>query len=911
MMKLAKRTFALAMCAIMLISCCVFSTSASASVSMTKVDGHNITSGGEVVWSEYSVYGGNTRHTEKADILEFNPSKGYMPMVFTKYAGSVTRLPDQFNDAQNKYGYEVAGIINGSYFDTATGNLIGMIISNGRIMCGHNAYSDSVVAFTPDGKMHVVDTKIEYNMTINGQQISDAIRYINKRFDVDQWTVSQFYYYDTSCGNKADSSSTGYEIVCQKVQNSDLMVGGTLFAKVVEVRKDKGPSYFETDANKESDKFVLYCRSTSTYAPIVQNLKAGDDITITATETVAASKQIMETANSVITNVGWLVKNGVDQTDINSSVGGLSVDAYYRSTVFGTKPDGTYVFLVSDGGSTGDSSRSLSPREIAATMIKLGCNNVIRMDGGGSAAMYSTNVDGKGTDGYHNVYNDGGYVRPVADSIMIVKKTSAQDTALNTALKNAIADAKKYLATTSNATLSAYVAEAEAAFAKGAVVESEARRLFAKLSGKSDLLKVLEDARAISYKDYTESTLSEIRKNYDAVLAAYYSATTSVSDVAKLSAALEQSLNQGEYTNLSKGKSYTTSTPYRKDSWDDNKISLTDGSKSNKEAHKATTLYSGWNTTSVDVTVDLGSVVSSDTYTIYGASNFWGIKAANQLKISVSTDGKTFTDVGTSTTVKSLGNGATSGSETIALYSLTVKANSAQSARYVKFNIKSPKFVWIDEVEVGRSNNNAGETVGDAVEAHGFNQYIYDSNCFIYTPDFGTLTAGKINHKYTTNVILEATSKSDEWKIVSVGTNYGTAANVTLKSNQIMIACHSGNTSASKVSQAILKGAKVGDTLKFYGINVAKKSIGVAAYIQIVGDDNNNNDKPVLGKLGDVNNDGAIDQYDYILVKRHYFETRTLTDDEFSRADVNKDTKVDQFDYILIARHYFGTYVIK
>ena len=63
--------------------------------------------------------------------------------------------------------------------------------------------------------------------------------------------------------------------------------------------------------------------------------------------------------------------------------------------------------------------------------------------------------------------------------------------------------------------------------------------------------------------------------------------------------------------------------------------------------------------------------------------------------------------------------------------------------------------------------------------------------------------------------------------------------------------------------------------------------------------------------LGDVNNDGKIDQYDYILVKRHYFETRTLTADEFSRADVNGDTKVDQFDYILIARHYFGTFVIK
>ena len=62
--------------------------------------------------------------------------------------------------------------------------------------------------------------------------------------------------------------------------------------------------------------------------------------------------------------------------------------------------------------------------------------------------------------------------------------------------------------------------------------------------------------------------------------------------------------------------------------------------------------------------------------------------------------------------------------------------------------------------------------------------------------------------------------------------------------------------------------------------------------------------------LGDVNADGAVNQYDYILVKRHYFGTRTLTDSELLPADVNKDSKVDQYDYILICRHYFGTYVI-
>lgn len=62
--------------------------------------------------------------------------------------------------------------------------------------------------------------------------------------------------------------------------------------------------------------------------------------------------------------------------------------------------------------------------------------------------------------------------------------------------------------------------------------------------------------------------------------------------------------------------------------------------------------------------------------------------------------------------------------------------------------------------------------------------------------------------------------------------------------------------------------------------------------------------------LGDVNDDGAINQYDYILVKRHYFGTRYLSDDELTRADVNSDGNVNQYDYILIKRHYFGTYVI-
>lgn len=64
-------------------------------------------------------------------------------------------------------------------------------------------------------------------------------------------------------------------------------------------------------------------------------------------------------------------------------------------------------------------------------------------------------------------------------------------------------------------------------------------------------------------------------------------------------------------------------------------------------------------------------------------------------------------------------------------------------------------------------------------------------------------------------------------------------------------------------------------------------------------------------KLGDVNGDGEIDQYDYILVKRHFFETLKLDSSQLIRADVNMDGYVDQYDYLLLKRHHFGTFVIE
>ncbi len=59
--------------------------------------------------------------------------------------------------------------------------------------------------------------------------------------------------------------------------------------------------------------------------------------------------------------------------------------------------------------------------------------------------------------------------------------------------------------------------------------------------------------------------------------------------------------------------------------------------------------------------------------------------------------------------------------------------------------------------------------------------------------------------------------------------------------------------------------------------------------------------------LGDVNQDGVIDMFDYLLVKSFYFEVAVPTADEALRADINEDDVIDMFDYLEVKTAYFNS----
>ncbi len=58
-------------------------------------------------------------------------------------------------------------------------------------------------------------------------------------------------------------------------------------------------------------------------------------------------------------------------------------------------------------------------------------------------------------------------------------------------------------------------------------------------------------------------------------------------------------------------------------------------------------------------------------------------------------------------------------------------------------------------------------------------------------------------------------------------------------------------------------------------------------------------DAPVYAE-GDVNGDGNVNMFDYLMVKSFYFEKTVPTDAQFARADLTGDGKINMFDYLAL-----------
>ena len=359
--------------------------------------------------NNYTVDGAVSGVTANVITMEFNPNgeNGLVPLAYSGDAGSVCLLKDHVAAAEAD-GYEVVGAINASFFDMNAGAPCGILVTNGKLVFAHSGRSESIATFDADGKMNVVTSKLVFGLKINNSSYDNAIGFINKDYDsindIAKKLKGHFQYYDINAGDLADESVAGIEIICEIKQGGYLAVGNTINAVVTEIKKD---SYYGATKVTDAKQFVLFVAANELYYNRASAMKVDNTIEISVTESNPPAADALKTAVSAISSTYWLVKDGVDITDTSANI--IHSTSLARAwTAFGVKEDGTYVYFVSE-------EYGLTLKDVADEMIRLGCKNVLRLDGGGSTGMY---VKGEG------IVMDT--PRAICDALLIVTKRSVE-----------------------------------------------------------------------------------------------------------------------------------------------------------------------------------------------------------------------------------------------------------------------------------------------------------------------------------------------------------------------------------------------------------------------------------------------------------------------------------------------------
>lgn len=372
---------------------------------------------------------GSSGGSQRLQTLTFNPQTGgYVPLVYTKYSGYGDTTYNSAVKAES-IGYDVKGGINASFFSFtgASCNTYGGVnISDGKVLQGSNSHGQTwMLAFDSAGKANLVWSKVTFAMTAKNGAWSAPVENVNI---CPETTYAGIYYYDEFCGTNTDTKAAGVEIVFEKINNTQLTVGGTLEGKVVAIRSNTS-----SGGSIGTNRFVLYASDSSSYAASLRGLAVGDTVKITATENVAGAKTVMENCNSAFVTYGYhIVSNGQNVTSSNGLGESFNTARAQRSAI-GIKADGTIVLVASRGRTT--SHTGLTVYELADYLISQGCVTGINLDGGGSTQLTVENSNG-------NLESVLSSSRRVANSILVVARpaiSSSQRNALSSLLSQATA----------------------------------------------------------------------------------------------------------------------------------------------------------------------------------------------------------------------------------------------------------------------------------------------------------------------------------------------------------------------------------------------------------------------------------------------------------------------------------------
>lgn len=358
----------------------------------------------EVMWSASRL----DLRTE--NYVTYTPSASVSPKV--SYGSSVLAKQSVLTMAKDleKGGDRVLSGINGDYYVMATGNPLGLVITDG-ILRSSASYLNAI-GFNPDGTAVIGKPDLTLRADFKGYSLK--ISDINKIRSGDG-----YFLFTDDFGPTTKNTQPGVDVILTPVTvaegqpatgadgvslttSKQLKIGSLVSCQVEEVIE-------ATDATTIPEgKFVLSISNTGGewLQEMIRSLQPGDPLDL---EIYGADTRW----NDVDCAVGamyWILSGG-------QVTSGLDASTAAPRTAVGVKDDGSVIFYTIDGRQSGHSVGA-TVQMVAQRLQELGCTEAVLLDGGGSTTMVSTYPD-YGSSSIINAPSEG-TPRSVTNAIFLV-----------------------------------------------------------------------------------------------------------------------------------------------------------------------------------------------------------------------------------------------------------------------------------------------------------------------------------------------------------------------------------------------------------------------------------------------------------------------------------------------------------
>lgn len=318
----------------------------------------------------------------------------------------LSRLSDQALDIPSSVGTPLAGV-NGDFYEREgsryPGDPRGLQIVEGDLVSEPTGNS-SYCAFwiDADGNPHIDDVVAQFKATLpDGTSFKFGLNEERRAGDVVLYTPTL---------GRATRTAGGRELVLEKPDGGSWVpfrAGENVVAKVREVNNA---------GNTKLDKSVVVLSFGPRRMADLPAIDPGQEIKISTATTPS-----LQTARTAISG-GSIITRGGKKTKIERPANSSSLNSYSVSSMFERHPRSavgfsqTHIYLVEVDGRQRGLSVGMTLEELGAYMAKIGCDEAINLDGGGSATFwYRGRVVNSPCDGTE---------RTVANGLVVIRKAA-------------------------------------------------------------------------------------------------------------------------------------------------------------------------------------------------------------------------------------------------------------------------------------------------------------------------------------------------------------------------------------------------------------------------------------------------------------------------------------------------------